>query len=115
MVDVVDRPLPPREPRFLAAEDTSIKIEWDAISTLNYRIQYKEYLQTWEEATSINVPTGQNTMITALSDLQPCATYCVRIVAIGQNNVESLAGPEIVIDTAAANCTPRTKKACCIC
>lgn len=72
----------------------------DAISTLNYRIQYKEYLQTWEEATSINVPTGQNTMITALSDLQPCATYCVRIVAIGQNNVESLAGPEIVIDTA---------------
>lgn len=72
----------------------------DAISMLNYRIQYKEYLQTWEEATSIDVPNGQNTMIAALSDLQPCATYCVRLVALEQDNVESLAGPEIVIDTA---------------
>ena len=80
----------------------------DAISTLNYRIQYKEYLQTWEEAASIDVPNGQNTMITALSDLQPCATYCVRIVALGQNNEKSLAGPEIVIDTAGTLMPGRT-------
>jgi hypothetical protein len=72
----------------------------DANNALNYRIQYKEYLQSWEEATSLDVPNGQNTMTAALPDLQPCATYCIRIVALGPNNVESLAGPEIIIDTA---------------
>jgi len=80
----------------------------DANSALNYRIQYKEYLQTWEEATSLDVPDGQNTMTAALPDLQPCATYCIRIVALGPNNVESLAGPEIIIDTAGTFMPGRT-------
>jgi hypothetical protein len=79
----------------------------DANNALNYRIQYKEYLQSWEEATSLDVPNGQTTMSAALPDLQPCATYCIRIVALGPNNVESLAGPEIIIDTAGTFMTGR--------
>lgn len=82
---------------------------------MNYVIQYKEYLQTWEEAEHVEVPTGQNTMAAALPDLQPCATYVIRLLAVDKNGLSSLPGPEIVIDTQAANCTPKTKKACCIC
>ncbi|TFJ80088.1 hypothetical protein NSK_008645 [Nannochloropsis salina CCMP1776] len=91
--------LPPGEPRFVAAGDTSIRVEWDAIDTLRYRIQYKEYLQSWEEAAQVDVPSGQNRMVAALPDLQPCATYCVRLVAVDEDGLESPPGPEIFVDT----------------
>jgi len=71
----------------------------DAVDTLRYRIQYKEYLQSWEEAAQVDVPSGQNRMVAALPDLQPCATYCVRLVAVDEDGLESPPGPEIFVDT----------------
>jgi hypothetical protein len=38
-------------------------------------------------------------MVAALPDLQPCATYCVRLVAVDEDGLESPPGPEIFVDT----------------
>lgn len=90
----------------------------------------------------MEVAQGQNKMTAALPNLQPCSTYCIRLVAVRPDGVESDPGPEIVIDTqgkvkfagdgrawhacvpfmflhsvtytTATNCTPKPKS-CCVC
>ncbi len=109
---------PPPAPRFVGAGDTDISIEWDGDPALGYRLQYKEYPESWEQARVLEVPPGHNQLTTAsVPDLQPTCTYVLRLVAMSpEDGAVSAPGPEIVIDTQAADCTPKPgKRGCCVC
>jgi hypothetical protein len=106
---------PPGQPRFVLCDETSISIEWDADDSLTYKIQYKEYPQSWEEARTVQVPHGESKMPAYLPNCQPCSTYNIRLVAVREEDgAVSAPGEEIIIDTMQADCNP-TKKMCCIC
>lgn len=113
-------PPPPPAPRFVAAGDTDIAIEWDPDPSLSYRLQYKEYPEAWEQARVLEVAQGQGqvTVVSAsVPDLQPTCTYALRLVAVSPaDGAASAPGPEIVVDTQAADCTPKMgKRGCCVC
>lgn len=49
-----------------------------------------------------------------MPNLQPTCTYVLRLVAVSpEDGTQSAPGPEIVVDTQAADCTP--KGSCCVC
>ena len=113
-------PPQPPAPRFVAAGDSDITIEWDADPALRYQLQYKEYPEAWEQARVLEVAQGRGQVVAvtaSVPDLQPTCTYVLRLVAVSPaDGAQSAPSPEIVVDTQAADCTPKPgKRGCCVC
>ena len=66
-------------------------------------VEYKEYPEEWSAAKSVAAAAE-----CTVEELNPGSTYQFRL-AQGEAR-----GPELVVDTAAPNCTPGPSKACCV-
>lgn len=45
-----------------------------------------------------------------IEELEPGTTYCFRLVAKGTDGAKGEPGPELIIDTEAISCTPKTRR-----
>jgi len=48
------------------------------------------------------------------SNLNPGATYCVRLVPIDSEGEKGEPSPELIVDTEAVGCTPKQESCCAI-
>ena len=82
-------------------------------SVASYDLCYKIYQQTWEqqkvEAIGKDLLKGGNVQI-AIEELEPGTTYCFRLVAKDTDGTKGEPGPELIIDTEAISCTPKTRR-----
>jgi hypothetical protein len=95
---------------------TEITVQFKPLSQsgVSYKLQWKEYPQTWE--------TGKSTLVAATEtkavaqDLQPGTTYCVRLVVVDSTTGEEKGSPsaDLVIDTEQVGCTPKSESKCCV-
>jgi len=105
---------------------TSITLEFKPHPQVpSYQLSWKQYPQSWQEADSKTITIGPSptsaTIITAqATDLLPATTYCVRIAANYVPNGDaspssspiSSPSPELIVDTEAIGCTPKTESCC---
>ena len=75
-------------------------------------VEYKEYPEDWEQCKTMAAAPGTGSVNATAEDLNPCSTYCIRLVAIGDGG--ETAGPEAIIDTQAPDCTPKADKKKCV-
>lgn len=110
---------PPSPPKLHARQTptfltTQRRPNRDADPGLAYKLQFKEWPESWEQAREIECPKGHSSATSAnVPNLQPTCTYVLRLVAVSpEDGTQSAPGPEIVVDTQAADCTP--KGSCCV-
>ncbi len=89
------------KPEYVSCTETSVTISTAGGEGVS--VEYKEYPEDWSAAKSV-AAAAENT----IEELNPGSTYQFRL-AQGEAR-----GPELVVDTAAPNCTPGPSKACCV-
>ena len=98
-------PIPPQ---------TTVEVEFSPDdSVASYDLCYKIYQQTWEQqkvkAIGKDLLKGGNVQV-AIEELEPGTTYCFRLVAKDADGTKGEPGPELIIDTEAISCTPKTRR-----
>ena len=94
---------------------TTVEVEFSPDdSVASYDLCYKIYQQTWEQQKVKAIgkdllKEGGNVQI-AIEELEPGTTYCFRLVAKDTDGANGEPGPELIIDTEAISCTPKTRR-----
>ena len=88
------------KPEYKCCTETSISFVLKTPAT----VEYKEYPDEWTAAKTLEASAGEATV----EGLNPGSTYQFRVAA-GDDR-----GPELVVDTAAPNCTPKPKTCCVV-
>ena len=91
------------KPAYVSCTETSVTIGLEAPAA-GAVVEYKEYPDEWAAAKTAAAAVGD----VEIAPLNPGSTYQFRL-AQGEAR-----GPELVVDTAAPNCTPGPSKACCV-
>ena len=74
----------------------------------SYELQFKEYPATSWNTKKLGALSSDAMFKTEVTNLNPGCTYCLKLVADGQQD-----GPELIVDTETIGCTPN-EKSCCI-
>ena len=90
------------KPEYVSCTETSVSIPTSG-GGAGVTVEYKEYPDEWSAARSV-AAAAENT----IDDLNPGSTYQFRL-AQGEAR-----GPELVVDTATPNCTPKPKTCCVV-
>ncbi|KAJ1462378.1 hypothetical protein M885DRAFT_505180 [Pelagophyceae sp. CCMP2097] len=91
------------KPEYKEAGETHVTIRFASVGAAT-DVEYKEYPEDWNTAKRLPVTAALEYKV---EQLNPNSTYNFRLV--GENG----AGPELVVDTQAPNCTP-TPRRCAI-
>ena len=89
------------KPEYVSCTETSVTVS--TAGGEGVTVEYKEYPEEWSDAKSVAAAAE-----CTVEELNPGSTYQFRL-AQGEAR-----GPELVVDTAAPNCTPGPSKACCV-
>mmetsp|Transcript_27793 Transcript_27793/g.34335 ORF Transcript_27793/g.34335 Transcript_27793/m.34335 type:complete len:116 (+) Transcript_27793:49-396(+) len=109
----------PSKPTFISAEETDIIIQFTPDpNAQTYKFSWKQHPQSWNDASSklIHLPSStSNTTIKAeANDLLPATTYCLIIIPMDADGVEGPPSPELIVDTEAISCAPKSKSCCVV-
>ena len=107
-------PLPaPKRPQVTEPTETSARVTWEPVDgATQYVILSKEVPQEWSEAQRTEVGKDQNCSI-VVEGLSPTSTFQFKLIVVNEDG-ESEASEETVIDTLVANCGPNDSKSKCI-
>jgi hypothetical protein len=104
--------------RLLIPQQTVVTLEFvTAEAVSSYEIGYKVYQQGWEDQKkqSVTKPTAGGKARVDVTNLEPATTYCFRLVPKGADGKSGEPGPELIIDTEAVGCTPKSSQSsCCV-
>lgn len=100
---------------FFSFLQTTISVQFKSVSVADkYQLEYKRFEQDWASATSITlVPEGGLVKGEAV-DLEPGATYCLRVYCIASDGTKGAPGNDLIVDTEQVGCTPQAEKSCCV-
>lgn len=96
---------------------TEITVEFQPLadsSHVRYQLEWKEYAKAWDDMPACrSLPASQTKVV--LSNLQPGATYCIRLVLLDNSGLATgEPSDDLIIDTEQVGCTPNSKKSCCV-
>mmetsp|Transcript_37595 Transcript_37595/g.76688 ORF Transcript_37595/g.76688 Transcript_37595/m.76688 type:complete len:116 (-) Transcript_37595:39-386(-) len=102
--------------KLVGATETVITVEFapskkDTVGS--YDLCWKEYVRNWDDAElnkniSKDQFTGKAKVTVSADDLNPGTTYAVRLVAKDADGNRGNPGPELIIDTDAVSCAPKS-------
>lgn len=78
----------------------------------SYELCYREYAQDWSYGGVVQISSSEkngNKITRSVDDLNPGATYSLRLVAKDSDGNKGKPGPELIVDTEAVSCTPQSK------